>query len=256
RRPRQKTIAVAVADQKLDAAGKLTWARAYQAGFAGSDISQIRQTADGGYIAAGSFTDASQNTGALLLKLDSAGNVQWQQDLGPAGSTNQAYFNTIQQTADGGYVAAGAYYTPASGPAPTQVLVARFTADGTLAWQHGFATPGSGSAPTSVADASSIIQTPDGGYALAGRWFDQAVNGGNGAQGALLLKLDAAGTLQWQHAYSGGCYFNGYTCTNIGAVSYSLHRTSDGGYVLAGDGDLELTGSGYLVPWLAKTDAS
>src|SRR5262249_56895902 len=112
RRPRQKTIAVAVADQKLDAAGKLTWARAYQAGFAGSDISQIRQTADGGYIAAGSFTDASQNTGALLLKLDSAGNVQWQQDLRPAGSTTQAYFNAVPQTAAGRYPAARASHAP------------------------------------------------------------------------------------------------------------------------------------------------
>ena len=241
--------------EKLDAAGKLTWAHAYEAGPDGSALQQIRQTADGGYIAAGSFADASQNTGALLLKLDSAGNVQWQKDLGPAGST-QASFNTVQQTPGGGYVAAGNYYTPTSGPAPTQVLVARFGADGSLAWQHGFATPGAGGTPASVADASSIIQTPDGGYALAGRWFDQTFNGGNGAQGALLLKLDASGTLQWQQAYSGGCYFNGYTCTDIGAVSYSLHQTPDGGYVLAGDGDLLLGSSVYLVPWLAKTDAS
>src|SRR5215469_693854 len=109
--------------EKLDAAGKLTWARVYAAGPDGSAISQIRQAADGGYIAAGSFTDASQNTGALLLKLDSAGNVQWQKDLGPAGSTG-ASFNTVQPTTDGGYVAAGNYYTPTGGPAPTQVLVA------------------------------------------------------------------------------------------------------------------------------------
>jgi hypothetical protein len=244
--------------EKLGPAGRLTWARVYQAGPDGSALQQIRQTADGGYIAAGSFTDASQDTGALLLKLDSTGNVQWQKDLGPAGSTG-AYFNTVQQTADGGYVAAGTYYTPTSGPAPTQVLVARFGADGSLAWQHGFATLGSSGAPTSVADASSVIQTPDG-YAVAGRWSDQAFNGGSGARGALLLKLDPSGTLQWQQAYSGGvyCYFNGYsqTCTGIGAVSYSLHQTSDGGYVLAGDGNLELTDSTPIVPWLAKTDPS
>jgi hypothetical protein len=242
--------------EKLDSAGRLTWARVYAASLYGSVIDQIRQTADGGYITAGSVTDSGQYTGALLLKLDSAGNVQWRKDLGPAGTTS-AYFNSVQQTADGGYVAAGAYYTPASGPAPTQVLVARFGTDGTLAWQHGFATLGSSGAPASVADASSIIQTPDGGYAVAGRWYDQAFNGGNGAQGALLVKLDPIGILQWQKAYSGGCYLNGYnTCTNLGAVSYSLHQASDGGYVLAGSGDLELTGSLYVVPWLAKTDAS
>jgi hypothetical protein len=245
--------------EKLDAAGKLTWARAYEAGPDGSSISQIRQTADGGYIAAGAFTDSSQNTGALLLKLDSAGNVQWQKDLGPAGSTG-AYFNTVQQAADGGYVAAGAFYAPTSGPAPTQVLVAGFAADGSLAWQHGFATLGGSGAPASVADASSIIQTPDGGYAVAGRWSDRTFNGGNGARGALLLKLDPGGNLQWQQAYSGGvyCFFNGYseTCTDIGAVSYSVHQSPDGGYVLAGDGDLELTDSVPIVPWLAKTDAT
>ena len=241
--------------EKLDAAGKLTWARVYQAGFAGSDIYQIRQAADGGYIAAGVFTDAGQDSGALLLKLDSAGNVQWQQDLGPAGSPTQATFNSVQQTADGGYVAAGNYYTPASGPAPTQVLVARYAAGGSLAWQHGFAALGGSGAPTSVADASSIIQTQDGGYAVAGRWSDRTFNGGAGAQGALLLKLDATGTLQWQRAYSGEVYCSGYGCTATGAVSYSLHQTSDGGYLLAGDGD---TAPGYvqLVPWLAKADAS
>ena len=53
---------------------------------------------------------------------------------------------SVQQTASGGYVAAGAYYTPTGGPVPTQVLVAGFGADGSLAWQHGFATVGSGSA--------------------------------------------------------------------------------------------------------------
>jgi len=220
--------------EKLDSAGRVTWAHAYAAGPDGSALQQIRQIADGGYIAVGSFTDASQDTGALLLKLDSAGNVQWQKDLGPAGSTG-AYFNTVQQTADGGYVAAGAYYPPTSGPAPTQVLVARFGAEGSLAWQHGFASLGSAGAPTSVAVARSIIPTADGGYAVAGNWGNTTFNGGSGARGALLLKLDASGTLQWRRAYSGGvyCFFNGFseTCTDIGAVGYSLHQTSDGGYV-------------------------
>jgi hypothetical protein len=68
--------------------------------------------------------------------------------------------------------------------------------------------------------------------------------------------LDSGGNLQWQNAYNGGtyCYFNGYSeiCASVGAFVYALHQTSDGGYVLAGDGHLELTDEFPLVPWLAK----
>jgi len=55
------------------------------------------------------------------------------------------------------------------------------------------------------------------------------------------------------------CYYNGpsQTCTNVGALSFALHQTGDGGYVLAGDGGLVLGSySVYLVPWLIKVDVS
>jgi hypothetical protein len=165
--------------EKLDPAGKLTWARVYAVSLTGTVIDQIWQTTDGGYIAAGSFTGPNQYTGVLILKLDSAGNVQWQEDFGPT-STTAAYFNSVQQTADGGYVAAGAYYTPTSGPAPTQVLAVRFGADGSLTWQHAFATLGSIGAPTDVADGTSIVQTADGGYAVAAGGMTRPSTAGTG----------------------------------------------------------------------------
>jgi hypothetical protein len=106
---------------------------------------------------------------------------------------------------------------------------------------------------------SQIRQTADGGYAVSGRWGNTTGNNGNGADGALLLKLDASGNLQWQKAYSGGvyCYFNGFSesCAPVGAFAYSLHQTSDGGYVLAGDSRLELTDSVPIEGWQAKVDA-
>ena len=244
--------------EKLDSAGRLTWARVYAVGPAGSSIDQIRQTTDGGYIAAGSATDLQGNTSALLLKLDSAGNLQWRRALGPAGA-NGAYFNSVVQTSDGGYVATGDYYTPTPGVAQTQALVASFGADGNLNWQHEFATLDGNGAPTSKSDATSIIQTSDGGFAVAGTWSNGAVCPYCGTRGGLLFKVDASGNLQWQQAYTGGvyCYYNGYsdTCSDVGAVVYSLRETSDGGFVLAGDGVLELTDSSPIVPWLAKVDS-
>jgi hypothetical protein len=237
--------------EKLTSAGAITWARAYAAGPDGSEINQIRQTADGGYVAVGSVTEPSGYPAAMILKLDSSGNVQWQQDLTPAPGTTGAVFNSVQQTAAGGYVAAGNYYLPNSqGVSKGQVLVAAFGSDGSTSWQQGFASFSNGSA-TSDANATSVIETSDGGYAVAGGWSNATFNGGNGAAGALLLKLDSAGNLQWQQAYSGGVYEGAV----IGSYAYSLHQTSDGGYVLAGDEDIEQPEI-TIEPWIAKVSST
>jgi len=91
-------------------------------------------------------------------------------------------------------------------------------------------------------------------------YWVSAAQPGQCCAGALLLKLDSAGNLQWQKALSGGlyCFFNGFneTCANLGAVAYSAHQTSDGGYVLTGNENLKLTDSVPLEPWIAKVDTS
>ena len=230
------------------------WAQTYPIGPNGGDITSLKQTADGGYVAAGnSYGPGSAANGALVLKLDNLGNVQWQRIIGPAGST-LATFNAVQQTSDGGYVATGDYDPPVQGLVPAGMLVVKLDSSGNLQWQQGFNDFGSQSGSAS---ANSIVQTPDGGYLAAGHWSGP---GFSPTAGALLLKLDSSGNFQWQKAYSGGtyCYFNGYNevCAPIGALIYSVHPASDGGYVLAGAGDLELLDSVPLVPWLAKVNLS
>src|SRR5438132_6494421 len=135
--------------EKLDPTGTVTWARVYLAGAAGTAITRISRTTDAGYIAVGSATDAAQNAGALILKLDSLGNLQWQRELGPSGST-QAYFNAVQQTADGGFVAAGEFYVPSAGTRRTSVLVVKLDSSGTMHWQQGFNHLSSGGSPDAV----------------------------------------------------------------------------------------------------------
>ena len=76
----------------------------------------------------------------------------------------------------------------------------------------------------------------------------------------LIVKLGATGDIQWQKGYSGGvyCYFNGFSevCVNVAPFIYSLRPAADGGYLLAGDSDLELTDSAPIEPWLAEVDAN
>jgi hypothetical protein len=240
--------------EKLDSAGHVVWARVYSAGADGTGLWQIKQTSDGGYVAVGNATDVNHNSGALILKLDGLGNVQWQRQLGPTGSS-QAYFYGVEQAADGGYVAAGELDTgtySSYGLPLISVLAVKFDATGNVSWQRGFNDIGS-SGVTATEHVNALVRTSDGGYAIGGDW-NSATYPGTCCQGALVVKLTSAGAMQWQQAYSGGDCSYGYGC--IGGGVYSLHQTADSGYLLAGDSNVELGAEAPLVPWLAKIDGS
>ena len=246
--------------EKLDAQGKVMWAFNYPAGSDGSSVTQIRQTTDGGYIAVGSVTGNDLNLGAFIFKLDSAGTLQWERELDPTGSSG-AYFNAVQQTSDGGYVAIGEHYIlDTEFPYPTSVLVATFDSSGKLRWQKGFNNTDESGAPSGYEHALAGIQTSDGGFLVGGNWSSLPPSPFpvEDTAGDLLLKLDSNGNIEWQKAYNGGiyCYFNGFNtvCTIISALTYSTHETADDGYVLGGLGNLELLDSVPQVPWLAKVD--
>lgn len=249
--------------ERLDATGRLVWARVYSSGAGDREsvIYSIRQTSDGGFFAAGTYRDPTSNSGAWIIRLDAGGNVRWQRKLGPDGETDML-FNAVQPTADGGAVAAGEHSLPnqcqyAHGCGQS-VLVARFGANGDVAWQRVFNTFDASGAPTASEHALAIAATADGGSLVAGNWGNEFARGAC-CRGALLLKLDANGQVQWQKAYSSGVAcssFIGTTCSAIGPIAYSVQQTSDGGYALGGAGILKQASSLPLVPWLARTDAN
>lgn len=84
----------------------------------------------------------------------------------------------------------------------------------------------------------SVVQTADGGYAIAGytRYSDQTPD-------IYLVKTDSAGNMQWNKSY-GGPDFD---------VGYSVVQTSDGGYTIAGY-SYPYGAKGHDV-YLVKTDA-
>ncbi|MEN6342839.1 MAG: YiiX/YebB-like N1pC/P60 family cysteine hydrolase [Methanospirillum sp.] len=96
---------------KLNDVGGLVWQRAL--GGSGDDIAySVQQTADGGYVVAGwTFSTDGDVTGyhggqgdAWAVKLNDMGGLVWQKCLGGTGGE---WANSVQQTADGGYVVAG-----------------------------------------------------------------------------------------------------------------------------------------------------
>ena len=68
-------------------------------------IQNTRPTADGGYIMTGYWDAASVSSRMLLLKVDSARNLEWQQEWGMNGTLHIGH--GVAQYTDGGYVVTG-----------------------------------------------------------------------------------------------------------------------------------------------------
>ncbi len=89
---------------KLSSAGVVTWEKRY-GGTSDDYAGSIQQTQDGGYILTGhTFSFGEGITDAWILKLDSTGGATWQKTYGGSG---EDAIDSIRQTQDGGYIAAG-----------------------------------------------------------------------------------------------------------------------------------------------------
>jgi hypothetical protein len=152
-------------------------------------------------------------------------HLDWQRCLG--GSQND-YGECIQQTADGGYIAAG--YAASwdgdvrGGHAGYDYLIVKFDASHNIEWQKSL-----GGSEDDM--AYSIQQTKDGGYVVAGCTnsaghtdSDGDVSGKHGYNDYWVVKLDSKGNVKWQTCLGGG----------KDEKAYSIREISGGGYVVAG----------------------
>jgi hypothetical protein len=203
------------------------WSRTYGGPY-GDWANSVRQTADGGFVVAGktsSFSAVSED--AWVLKLDANGNVVWQKTYGGAGSNSA---NSVQPTADGGYIVAGQANPYWLGQGDLWIL--KLDANGNIAWQKTYGGGANGGS------ASSVQLTSDGGYIVAG----YTVSFGAGGQDAWLLKLDADGNVIWQRTYGG----------SLSDGAMSAEPTADGGYIVAGW--TASFGAGSEDVWVLKLD--
>ena len=194
----------------------------------------IQQTSDGGYIIAG--YSASNNGDVTLnhnfsddfwiVKLSSIGVIEWQKSL---GGSNPEFATSIEQTTDGGYIVAGYSYSndgDVTGHHGTtsyaDYWIVKLTSAGTITWQKSLGGD-------EWDKASSIQQTSDGGYIVAGDSFSTNgnVTGNHGLTDYWIVKLTSTGTIVWQKSF-GGLY---------GEYARSIQQTADGGYIVSGSGD-------------------
>lgn len=230
----------------------------------------------GGYAIAG-WTESygSGSRDAWLIKTDEGGNPEWNMTYGGSGTE---WVLSIIETSDDGYALFG--HTNSYGEGQWDYWLVKINADGNMDW---FKTYGGSGRD----EGRSIVQTPDGGYALAG--FTNSF--GSGGFDYWIVKTDPNGNPEWNQTY--GTALNEYAFSIIlcddgfaiagqtgphassnasllkidslgnpewtqtyGGVSADLAlsavKTLDGGYALAGP--TSSYGSGGQDFWLVKTD--
>lgn len=210
-----------------------------------------QQTADGGYIVAGNTDsndgDVTGNHGgddAWLVKLDASGAISWQRAV---GGTSTDKFYAVQQTPDGGYIAAGSTGSSngdvAMNHGDLDAWVVKFDALGAIVWEHTY-----GGVSTEVAYA--ITTTADGGYVFAGTSRSFALPGNHGLEDFWVVKLSGAGGELWQKQYGGSSE----------EQPYSVVQLVDGDYLVSGmtsSNDGDVTGQhGAQDAWVVKVGSS
>ncbi|RKZ32959.1 hypothetical protein DRQ33_04980, partial [bacterium] len=174
----------------------------------------VIQTADGGYAMAGyTYIPPTGGYDMLIAKFDTMGNCEWARTIGRPAYYNYGY--SLIQTADNGYIISGA--TDGYGAGYFDMLLVKFNSTGTFQWAKVLGGTG-------AEYGYSIINTSDGGYAVAG------VTGsyGAGATDIFLVKFSSADVFQWATATGG----TDEDLLSQGAPS--VIQTADGGYAVNG----------------------
>lgn len=149
------------------------------------------------------------------------GEVEWVRNFGGSG---QETAQAIIQTSDGGYAILG-FSNSSDGDlqdkntAVNDYWLLKFDAEGNLQWNKTYG----GSKDDR---GQSLVQTIDGGFALTGYAMSDDGDGtvNNGFHDNWILKLDAAGTIEWEKSFG----FSGHD------HSYDILQTQDGGFFFTG----------------------
>ena len=226
-----------------------SWQRTY-GGIKDDEAYSIQQTKDGGYIVAGwtkSFGEGDYDV--YIIKLDENGDKVWEKTYGKSKDDGA---NSIQQTTEGGYIVAGWTWSFGKGE---DVYIIKLDGNGNKIWEKNYSAEG-------WDEASSIQQTKDGGYIVAGWTKSFGPNEkdvypiyGIVYWDVYIIKLNVNGNKIWEKIYKGGSFGNLeslYTTTDDWV--YSIQQTKDGGYIVAG------WTSGYKVKgenvYIIKLDAN
>ena len=203
----------------------------------------------GGYVIGATIQENGSDDGASefwIFKLNEDGEKVWDKKIGKE-EDGFYYFGSMKATSDGGYIVAGSKAEPEEeggghehhddsggghNHADTErnfdFWIVKLSGDGEVKWERTYGREGV------IESAWDVIET-DGGYIVAGEAEPENVGLANQEAGktysdrtddfdALIVKFDTDGEAEWSMSLGG----------SSSDSASSIHRTSDGGYIIGG----------------------
>lgn len=170
----------------------------------------ITQTYDHGYIITGYTSYNGSTTPSvqiMVLKTDSAGNLQWRKNIAPYNYANYGY--AVKQMPDSSYTVAAGIQT--NSPWAYDAMLLNLSPAGNIVWAKKYnrsTTAGAGSS-----GAYDLYITPSGIMCYLVVGFN-----------TVFMKTDFSGNIIWSQSYNAAMGCN--SCT-----SNKMHATSDGGFI-------------------------
>ena len=178
-------------------------------------INKLIETNDGGYIAAGSFQGESitigentientstsiWNTDGILIKYSDNNEVDWFATID--GNKNEI-INSIIETSDGSYIVVGSFssanvtvkdYTLTNNGYEEGMII-KYSNNGDVEWASAIGEAG-------YNELNAIVETSDGGYAIAGRTSNSLTIDGknlicNGSSDGIIIKYNSNLKVEW-----------------------------------------------------------
>ena len=206
---------------KLDNNGNIEWQKSL-GGYGEDHVYGLMQTADGNYLVMGNAVTAGMGdiTGGhsgskdmWVVKLSATGNIVWQKCYG--GSQSEAGLSFLQ-TADGGYLLAGATQSNdgdvSGNHGGTDGWLVKINDTGGIQWQKCYGGTGT--------EGPEKIMKVTGGYLMAGENYSA-----HGDIDYWLAQVNDTGLLLWQRSAGG----------SNDEYLHGVAASDDGGFVVAGE---------------------
>ena len=209
---------------KTDSVGNLQWSKMFANPYSDERGKCVQQTVDGGYIIIGfAGLGPGGDGGDCVIKTDASGNIQWSKMYGTTKpiqplNTADVDFNSIQQTADGGYIISGEGDSTSQNALQGNEGAALIKIDsvGDPQWTTVYSWP---PVSSGFMFGNSVQVLPGGDYVVCGT-YDTSSYGSE----MCIFRADNLGKLKWERTFPGGQTAEGN----------SISLAKDGGFVLGG----------------------